>query len=108
MLLQPGHHEPAAPFRAFNRFFDRVTARYTEGVRLVRRHALLGVVTFLAMAAVTAHLCLRIPGSLMPDEDQGWLAAMADLPPPPAPQRRARAIPHAPPRPPAAPNPSHP
>ena len=92
MLLQPGHHEPAAPFRAFNSFFDRVTARYTEGVRLVLRHALLGVVTFLAMAAVTAHLFLRIPGSLMPDEDQGWLAAMADLPPAAALERSERVM----------------
>ena len=33
LLLKPTHHEPAAPFRWFNRFFDRATDGYTAGVR---------------------------------------------------------------------------
>lgn len=32
LLLKPGHHEPAAPFRWFNNFFDRATAGYSRGV----------------------------------------------------------------------------
>ncbi|MET0405602.1 MAG: efflux RND transporter permease subunit [Cystobacter sp.] len=91
-LLRSGHQEPAAPFRAFNRFFERMTARYTSGVRFILRHTFLGVMLFLAMLAVSAHLLLRIPGSLMPDEDQGWLAAMANLPPAAALERSERVM----------------
>src|SRR3546814_8507220 len=33
IMLKPTHKEPAAPFRVFNRWFARVTAGYTAGVR---------------------------------------------------------------------------
>ena len=39
LILKPGHHEPAAPFRWFNRVFDRITEGYTSGVRFLLRRA---------------------------------------------------------------------
>ncbi len=35
LILKLGHHEPAAPFRWFNRLFDRITEGYTSGVRFL-------------------------------------------------------------------------
>ena len=81
LLLKPGHHEPAAPFRLFNRFFDRVTDGYTSGVRFLLRRAVVGMMLFALMVGAAVFLFLRIPGALVPDEDQGSVFAVAILPP---------------------------
>ena len=81
LILKPGHHEPAAPFRWFNRLFDRITEGYTSGVRFLLRRALLGLALFALLIAVTGFLFLRVPGALVPDEDQGMVFAVALLPP---------------------------
>jgi multidrug efflux pump len=81
LILKPGHHEPAAPFRWFNQVFERITEGYTSGVRFLLRRALLGLVLFALLIAVTSFLFLRIPGGLVPDEDQGSVFTVALLPP---------------------------
>ncbi|MDQ8727972.1 efflux RND transporter permease subunit [Bradyrhizobium sp. LHD-71] len=81
LLLKGGHHEPAAPFRWFNRVFDRMTEGYTSGVRFLLRRAALGVCLFAVLIAVTGFLFLRIPGALVPDEDQGSIFTVGMLPP---------------------------
>src|SRR3981189_68457 len=81
LILSPGQHEPAAPFRWFNQVFERITEGYTSGVRFLLRRALLGLVLFALLIAVTSFLFLRIPGGLVPDEDQGSVFTVALLPP---------------------------
>jgi hydrophobe/amphiphile efflux-1 (HAE1) family protein len=81
LILKPGHREPAAPFRWFNRLFERITEGYTAGVRFLLRRALLGLGLFALLIAVTGFLFLRIPGALVPDEDQGNVFTVALLPP---------------------------
>jgi multidrug efflux pump len=81
LILKPGHHEPAAPFRWFNRLFDRITEGYTSGVRFLLRRAILGLGLFALLIGVTGFLFLRIPGALVPDEDQGSVFTVALLPP---------------------------
>ncbi|HXH04426.1 MAG TPA: efflux RND transporter permease subunit [Candidatus Competibacteraceae bacterium] len=80
-LLKPGHGEPGRFFRWFNRCFERLTAGYTAGVRFMLRRALLGVVLFAGMLAISWQLFVRVPGSLVPDEDQGYIMTMSILPP---------------------------
>ncbi len=81
LMLKPGHHEPAAPFRWFNAAFDRATSGYLAGVRLFLKRAGLGLMLCLAMLGATWHLFDRIPGTLVPEEDQGVLFSIAMLPP---------------------------
>ncbi|ETR76746.1 transporter [Afipia sp. P52-10] len=81
LILKPGHSEPWAPFRWFNRMFDRATSGYTTGVRFLLRRAALGMMLFAVMIAVTGYLFMRIPGSLVPEEDQGSVFVAAMLPP---------------------------
>ena len=81
LILKPGHHEPAAPFRWFNRVFDRITDGYTSGVRMLLRRAALGIGLFALLIGVTVFLFMRVPGSLVPDEDQGSVFTVALLPP---------------------------
>ncbi|RIK99593.1 MAG: hydrophobe/amphiphile efflux-1 family RND transporter [Proteobacteria bacterium] len=81
LILKPGHHEPAAPFRWFNRAFASITSGYTAGVRFFLKRAALGLLLFAGIGAVAALLFFRIPGSMVPDEDQGSVFAVALLPP---------------------------
>ena len=81
LILKPGHHEPWLPFRWFNRAFDRITEGYTSGVRFLLRRAALGLTLFAVMIALTVYMFLRIPGSLVPEEDQGRIFVAAMLPP---------------------------
>ena len=80
LLLKREHRQPGRAFQAFNRWFGRVTDRYTDGVAWMLRRATLGVLLFLAMVAVTAGLWRMTPGSLVPDEDQGFYIAAVILP----------------------------
>jgi hydrophobe/amphiphile efflux-1 (HAE1) family protein len=81
LLLKPGHSEPWAPFRWFNRGFAWVTRRYTGGVRFFLRHAVIGLALVAVMLAATWGLFQRVPGGLVPNEDQGYIFLVTALPP---------------------------
>jgi multidrug efflux pump len=81
VLLKPGHQEPAAPFRAFNRVFDRLTNGYTAGVRFFLKRSAIGLLLFGVMIALMLLLFSRVPSSLVPDEDQGYVINAYFLPP---------------------------
>ncbi|WEK51500.1 MAG: efflux RND transporter permease subunit [Candidatus Kaistia colombiensis] len=81
LLLKPGHHEPILPFRLFNRFFDWLTRGYTAGVRFFLKRALLGITLFAIMIGAMGYLAMKIPGALVPEEDQGVILAVGILPP---------------------------
>ena len=80
LLLKREHHRPGRFFQAFNRGFARITARYTDGVAWMLRRGTLAVVLFVGMVAITVGLWRSTPGSLVPDEDQGYYIAAVFLP----------------------------
>jgi multidrug efflux pump len=73
LILKPVHTEPRGPFRWFNRAFLRLTQGYLHSVGFMMKRAILGAVLFLGMIGVTVLLFQRVPGSLVPDEDQGYV-----------------------------------
>ncbi|HEX8049387.1 efflux RND transporter permease subunit [Rhizobium sp.] len=81
LILKPGHHEPVLPFRIFNRAFDRLTQGYTAGVAFFLKRMVLGCVLVAGLLGATGYLFYTLPGSLVPDEDQGSLFQIAILPP---------------------------
>ncbi len=80
LFLKPHDNQPAAPFRWFNRVFERATRGYLAGVSFMIKRALLGVVLFLGFCAITAFLFTRLPSGLVPSEDQGFYLAITQLP----------------------------
>jgi len=80
LLLKPGHHEPAAPFRWFNTFFERATNGYSRGVVFFLKRSIIGLLLFGGMIALMVVLFGRVPGSLVPDEDQGYVINAYFLP----------------------------
>jgi hydrophobe/amphiphile efflux-1 (HAE1) family protein len=80
VVLKKAHRGPGKFFTWFNDWFHRVTIRYTDGVLWMIRRGTLGVILFLGMVFVTAGLWKATPGSLVPDEDQGFYLAAVFLP----------------------------
>jgi multidrug efflux pump len=79
LILKP-HEAPNKYFAAFNEWFLRVTHRYNDGVVWMLRRGVIGVTLFLGMVALTIGLWHFTPGSLVPDEDQGWFFTTVILP----------------------------
>jgi multidrug efflux pump len=67
-------------FGWFNRGFARVTDRYESGVAWMIRRGGVALLLFVGMVALTGFLWRITPGSLVPDEDQGWYFAPVILP----------------------------
>ncbi|MFO1307352.1 MAG: multidrug efflux RND transporter permease subunit [Burkholderiales bacterium] len=80
LMLSHSHRPPGRFFQSFNRFFARVTHRYTDGVVWMIRRGALGAILFVGMVAITAGLWRFTPGSLVPDEDQGFYISAVILP----------------------------
>ncbi len=80
LLLKQQHSEPPRLFKAFNRLFERITNRYTAGVVWMIRRSALGLALFAVMVIVAGALWRITPGSLVPDEDQGFYIAAVILP----------------------------
>ncbi|MGL6077483.1 efflux RND transporter permease subunit [Methyloversatilis discipulorum] len=79
-LLKNEHKSTARIFVWFNDWFARVTHRYTGAVTWMIRRSAVGVVLFIGMVVITAGLWSKTPGSLVPDEDQGYYIAAIFLP----------------------------
>ncbi len=80
ILLKREKHEPNALFRAFNAFFDKVTHGFTAIVRRLIKSSLLTIALFLVVCYATIHLFNIVPTGLVPDEDQGYVLAIIQLP----------------------------
>src|SRR5256884_309303 len=80
LILKREHKQPWRFFTWFNDWFRRVTGRYTDGVAWMIRRGGIGVALFAGMVALAVGLWRITPGSLVPDEDQGYYIAAVILP----------------------------
>lgn len=79
-LLSDKPRRPAFPFRWFNSAFDRFTAAYMVGVRFLLRRHFVGMGLFALLLVAIVVLFRIVPGGLVPQEDQGYVFAAAELP----------------------------
>jgi HAE1 family hydrophobic/amphiphilic exporter-1/multidrug efflux pump len=81
VLVLKAENKPKRGFFAlFNRGFLRMTDHYESGVAWVIRRGGIGLALFAVMVAAAAFLWRITPGSLVPDEDQGFYIAAVILP----------------------------
>jgi hydrophobe/amphiphile efflux-1 (HAE1) family protein len=80
IVLKKKEHSPGRLFGWFNRGFASVTDRYESGVAWMIRRGGVALLLFAGMVAITGVLWRATPGSLVPDEDQGWYFAPVILP----------------------------
>ena len=81
-FLQPEHHKKKnIVFRKFNEFFEWTTRTYTGHVGGAVRHAPRWMFVFVLVAVLAGFLYTRLPGSFLPEEDQGYALSVIQLPP---------------------------
>ncbi|WP_077037254.1 efflux RND transporter permease subunit, partial [Pelomonas sp. KK5] len=84
-LLKPveagHHHEKRGFFGWFNRGFSRTAKGYEGWVAKLLKRAGVMMVAYLAVIAAVGWMYLRMPGSFLPNEDQGYLIVNVQLPP---------------------------
>ena len=80
-LLRPeGHEGRNILFRWFDRAFNNTAHVYQEHAGKAVRHAPRWMTLFALMSVLTGFLYTRLPTSFVPDEDQGILLALVNLP----------------------------
>ena len=72
-ILKPGSHEKRGFFKWFENTFTRITNGYIAGVRFLIHHKLIGFIIFGVIIAGVVLLFRIVPGSFVPDEDQGYI-----------------------------------
>lgn len=80
LILKHEHKGENFFFRWFNGWFQRMTGHYVNGVGFLLKRSLLALLLFVGMGLITAKLWQMTPGSLVPDEDQGYYIAAVFLP----------------------------
>jgi len=80
LLLDKPLKAPIAPLRYFNQGFAWLTNAFVALVSRLLRHAIIGVLLFAGLLVTTLFLLDRMPASLVPAEDQGFVLAATKLP----------------------------
>ncbi|TAL72931.1 MAG: multidrug efflux RND transporter permease subunit [Rhodanobacter sp.] len=81
-FLKPEHEKKKNfVFRAFNAVFERARRSYTGHVGSTVKHAPRWMLAFVLITLVAGFLFTRLPGSFLPEEDQGYALAIIQLPP---------------------------
>ncbi|HVY82398.1 MAG TPA: multidrug efflux RND transporter permease subunit [Steroidobacteraceae bacterium] len=92
LLLRAGGEEPRGILARFDAGFLRFTKRYVDGVAFVMRHRAVAGVLIVAMLGAIWYFQHAVPSALAPDEDQGYVIAIAALPPAASLQRTDAAL----------------
>jgi hydrophobe/amphiphile efflux-1 (HAE1) family protein len=79
-ILLKEHTEPGRLANWFNRNFDRFTSGYVVGAKWFIRNWWAGAIVFAAVVGVLVFLAKTIPTSFVPNEDQGYLIAVTNMP----------------------------
>ncbi|HFL7665250.1 TPA: efflux RND transporter permease subunit, partial [Stenotrophomonas maltophilia] len=81
-FLKPTHNDnPNIVYRTFNKYYDKISHTYVGHITSAVRHAPRWMILFVVLTALCGFLFTRMPGSFLPEEDQGYALAIVQLPP---------------------------
>ncbi|SBV36030.1 multidrug efflux system protein [uncultured Stenotrophomonas sp.] len=81
-FLKPTHNDnPNWVYRTFNKYYGRLEKSYVGTVGSILRHSPRWLMVFALLIALCGLLFTRLPGSFLPEEDQGYALAIVQLPP---------------------------
>jgi HAE1 family hydrophobic/amphiphilic exporter-1/multidrug efflux pump len=80
LVLKPGHDSANKFWNIFNRSFDWLQSRYVGTVGMILKRSLIALAIFGTLAIVILGLFKTIPGSFLPEEDQGYFITIVQLP----------------------------
>ncbi|MCW7760890.1 hydrophobe/amphiphile efflux-1 family RND transporter [Photorhabdus luminescens] len=79
-IAKGSHGKQTGIFGWFNRIFDKSTHHYTDSVGRILRNTGRYLVIYVFLVAGMALMFTRLPSSFLPEEDQGVLLTMVQLP----------------------------
>ncbi|MET3931691.1 multidrug efflux pump [Lysobacter sp. OAE881] len=81
-LLKPtaDHHRDNIVFRTFNKYYDKIAKTYVGHIGHAISHAPRWMMVFGVLVVLAGFLFTRMPGSFLPEEDQGYAIALINLP----------------------------
>ncbi|CAN1518832.1 AcrB Cation/multidrug efflux pump [Methylophilaceae bacterium] len=79
MILQQNHAQNRF-FQVFNRGFSRFSNFYTHTVALTLKHKIIGGLAFAGIVLACVVLFMKVPGSFVPAEDQGYVVTIVVMP----------------------------
>jgi len=79
ILLKPTHKESKF-FKPFNERFLKLTNFYKNTVTLTLHHRVIGAIVFGGIIVIAIVLFIRVPGSFVPPEDQGYVVTAVIMP----------------------------
>ncbi|MDX2481971.1 MAG: multidrug efflux RND transporter permease subunit [Desulfuromusa sp.] len=94
-VLKPAHKEKKGFFKWFESGFTWVTNVYVAGVRWLLGHKLIGMLMFGGVLFATVTLFGIVPGSFVPEEDQGYIFVASIMPDAASMERTAAVSDHA-------------
>ena len=80
VFLRPRTPTKNVFFRAFNRGYEALADGYAASVRVLSGVWYLVLVVFVGLCVLAAYLFSAIPKGFLPEEDQGYVIALAQLP----------------------------
>ncbi|SFP68575.1 hydrophobic/amphiphilic exporter-1, HAE1 family/multidrug efflux pump [Nitrosomonas cryotolerans] len=80
LILKPGHGAPHGFWKIFNRSFDWIQTRYVGAVSILLKRSIIALAVFATLIAIIPGLFKIIPGSFLPEEDQGYFITIFQLP----------------------------
>ncbi|MFC6841988.1 multidrug efflux RND transporter permease subunit [Xanthomonas theicola] len=81
-FLKATHNDnPNWVYRTFNKYYDRLAHRYVGAVGGTIGRAPRWMAVFALLVVLCGFLFMRMPGSFLPEEDQGFALAIVQLPP---------------------------
>ncbi|NDK97470.1 efflux RND transporter permease subunit [Photorhabdus bodei] len=79
-IAKGSHGKQTGVFGWFNRIFDKSTHHYTDSIGRILRNTGRYLVIYVFLVAGMAIMFTRLPSSFLPEEDQGVLLTMVQLP----------------------------
>ncbi|EQC01096.1 efflux RND transporter permease subunit [Photorhabdus temperata] len=79
-IAKGSHGKQTGIFGWFNRIFDKSTDHYTDSIGRILRNTGRYLVIYVLLVAGMAVMFTRLPSSFLPEEDQGVLLTMVQLP----------------------------
>src|SRR6188768_528791 len=80
-LLRPEHLKENRFFALFNRSYDKTQKSYVRSVKFSLRHQRFWLAGFAVLLLVGGFVFTKVPGSFVPEEDQGFTIGMVMMPP---------------------------
>ena len=73
-------HDAATKRSRFSRFFERITAGYTASIGSIVKKIVRYLLVYAAILVAMGWLFGKLPGSFLPEEDQGYFISIIQLP----------------------------